>query len=51
MKRRVLVIGCLALGACAGVLGLSRSAPQLFPHRAHATAGVACTRCHTVFKD
>jgi hypothetical protein len=47
MKRRLLVIGCLVLGACAGVLGLSRSAPQSFPHRAHATAGVACTRCHT----
>ena len=47
MKRRLLVAGCLLLGACAGVLGLSRSAPQPFPHRAHATAGVACTRCHT----
>jgi hypothetical protein len=47
MNRRALVAGCLVLGACAGVLGLSRSTPQPFPHRAHATAGVACTRCHS----
>jgi predicted CXXCH cytochrome family protein len=47
MKRRMLALGCIVLGACAGVLGLSRRAPQSFPHRAHVTAGVACTRCHT----
>ena len=46
MKRRVLLAACLVLSACAGVLGLSRRGPQPFPHRAHATAGVACTKCH-----
>ncbi|HET7503489.1 MAG TPA: hypothetical protein VFK02_20850 [Kofleriaceae bacterium] len=34
------------LVACAGVLGLRRSGPQAFPHRAHVVAGVSCTRCH-----
>ena len=42
-----LVIACVVLAACAGVLGLSRSTPRAFPHRAHAIAGVACTKCHT----
>ena len=45
MKRAVSV-AWLALAACAGVLGLQRTGPQPFPHRKHATAGVACTRCH-----
>jgi hypothetical protein len=44
--RRALVIACLAITACAGILGLSGSGPRPFPHRAHATAGVTCTRCH-----
>jgi predicted CXXCH cytochrome family protein len=38
---------CIALAACAGVLGLRRTAPGSFPHRAHVVAGVSCTRCHT----
>jgi hypothetical protein len=42
----VLVVACLAITACAGILGLSGSGPQPFPHRAHAIAGVTCTRCH-----
>jgi len=37
---------CLVLAACAGILGLRRPAPKGFPHRAHVTAGVSCTRCH-----
>jgi len=41
------LLACLLLTACAGVLGLTRSGPQPFPHRKHATAGVTCTRCHT----
>ncbi len=46
MSGRWLVLACLTLAACAGVLGLVRTGPQAFPHRAHATAGVSCTRCH-----
>ncbi|MBV8758795.1 MAG: hypothetical protein JO257_16020 [Deltaproteobacteria bacterium] len=37
---------CVLLAACAGVLGLSRSSPHAFPHRAHVVAGVTCTQCH-----
>jgi hypothetical protein len=37
---------CIALVACAGVLGLRRDAREAFPHRAHVLAGVTCTRCH-----
>jgi hypothetical protein len=37
---------CLALAACAGILGLARGGPQAFPHRKHAAAGVTCTQCH-----
>lgn len=36
----------VALVACAGVLGLKRGASEVFPHRAHVTKGVSCTRCH-----
>ena len=43
---RVAVLALVGLAACAGVLGLARSGPQPFPHRKHAIAGVACTRCH-----
>ena len=45
MKRVALVV-VVALAACAGVLGLTRSEPRPFPHRAHVIAGVTCTRCH-----
>jgi hypothetical protein len=41
-----LAIALCALAACAGVLGLTHDGPQPFPHRKHALAGVACTRCH-----
>ncbi len=51
MRRRVVGYGAIvaiaALAACAGVLGLRRTAPpESFPHRAHVVAGVSCTRCH-----
>ena len=46
MKRAFVIAVCSAFAACAGVLGLSRSGPQAFPHRAHAIAGVPCTSCH-----
>jgi hypothetical protein len=45
--KRVVVALVIVLGACAGVLGLSKSGPQAFPHRKHVIAGVACTKCHT----
>lgn len=45
MTRIALVLAFLS--ACAGILGYARSGvPQAFPHRAHVTAGVACTTCH-----
>lgn len=45
MKRVAVVI--VLLTACAGVLGLTKSGPQPFPHRKHVVAGVTCTECHT----
>lgn len=44
--RWLVAVGCLAIVACAGVLGLRRDGAQPFPHRKHAIAGVPCTRCH-----
>lgn len=46
MKRGLAVLIVVALAACAGVLGLRRSGPNAFPHRAHVVAGISCTRCH-----
>ncbi len=46
MKRAIVLYAIVGLAACASVLGLTRSGPQAFPHRAHAVAGVPCTRCH-----
>jgi hypothetical protein len=46
MKRIVIALVIIVLGACAGVLGLSKSGPQPFPHRKHVIAGVTCTKCH-----
>jgi hypothetical protein len=46
VKLRLAVLA-IALGACAGVLGLRKPATSgLFPHRAHVVAGVSCVRCH-----
>jgi hypothetical protein len=50
MKRVVLAVIALVIvlvGACAGILGFTRSSPTAFPHRKHVLAGVPCTRCHT----
>jgi hypothetical protein len=44
--KRIVVVALLVLGACAGVLGLTRRGPQAFPHRRHVLAGVTCTSCH-----
>lgn len=47
MKRTALLIACVALAACAGILGLrDRKRDATFPHRPHAIAGVTCTKCH-----
>jgi hypothetical protein len=40
------LIAAAGLVACAGVLGLRKSGPPAFPHRAHVLAGVACVSCH-----
>jgi len=45
-KAGAFLLGVVALAACAGILGLRKNGPQLFPHRKHVLAGVACTRCH-----
>ena len=46
MRRALVIFALVALAACAGVLGLRKSGPQAFPHRAHVLKGVACTDCH-----
>jgi hypothetical protein len=48
MTRRVAAWIAVAavVAACAGVLGLRTRAEPKFAHRAHVTAGVACTTCH-----
>lgn len=45
--KRIAIALVVLLAACAGILGLTRSAPREFPHRKHAIAGVPCTLCHT----
>jgi hypothetical protein len=44
--KRAAIVLALVLAACAGILGLRPDGPRPFPHRAHALAGVTCTRCH-----
>jgi len=44
--RRIAVVITILLAACAGILGLTGSAPQAFPHRKHALIGIPCTQCH-----
>jgi len=46
VKQRALVVVCVALAACAGVLGLRKNQPEAFPHRKHVLSGIACTKCH-----
>ncbi len=42
----------IALGACAGILGLKkRDASRPFEHRAHTTAGINCLTCHAPVKQ
>lgn len=42
----ILLTGLLSSGACATVLGIRPPERVAFPHRAHVTEGVACTKCH-----
>ncbi|TMQ13141.1 MAG: hypothetical protein E6J90_12075 [Deltaproteobacteria bacterium] len=51
LRRITTSIALCGLVACAGVLGLTRSGPRSFPHRAHAVAGVSCMRCHPTIQD
>ncbi|MCA9551854.1 MAG: cytochrome c3 family protein [Myxococcales bacterium] len=48
--RRALILALLLLlgtgAACATVLGIKPPGRAVFPHRAHVTKGIACTRCH-----
>lgn len=46
MKRPLVVLACLGLAACAGILGFKTAARDRFPHRVHVLKGVSCTRCH-----
>jgi len=48
MKRTVLLVMCVVLSACAGVLGIKpRRDDHPFEHRAHALRGIGCTSCHS----
>ncbi len=43
----LVMVLCLALAACASVLGLGRTSPSRpFEHRAHVDKGVSCVQCH-----
>jgi hypothetical protein len=47
MRRRILwLLAVLALGACAGVLGLKARREMPFAHRSHVRAGISCLKCH-----
>jgi hypothetical protein len=47
VKVRALVLAAVvAVGACAGVLGLRGKRTQSFAHRTHVRAGVSCLTCH-----
>lgn len=47
-RRPLMIVAVVAIGACAGVLGL-RPTPkaQGFEHRAHVYKGIQCVECHT----
>ncbi len=44
--KTILLAGLLTSGACATVLGIREPGRTAFPHRAHVTEGIACTKCH-----
>jgi predicted CXXCH cytochrome family protein len=43
----ILLVVCVALGACAGVLGIRPAPAHPFEHRAHVSKGINCLDCHT----
>jgi hypothetical protein len=45
--RSALLVGSLALVACAGLLGIRNGTQRPFEHHAHVNRGIACTTCHT----
>jgi Cytochrome c7 and related cytochrome c len=45
-RRWIALLAACGLAACAGVLGLRRGVPAVFPHRAHVLAGIGCASCH-----
>ena len=49
LVRLAVLVMCLALAACAGLLGLKPKATGMHPfeHRAHLPKGVSCLECHT----
>lgn len=44
--RALALLAVLAIGACAGLLGLRPHRDPVFPHRAHVRAGTSCLTCH-----
>ena len=44
--KRWIVLACVGLAACAGILGYKQQTRDTFPHRAHVIRGISCTRCH-----
>lgn len=46
MRRALITLACLALAACAGILGFKKKSTE-FSHRTHVLVGASCTDCHT----
>src|SRR5260370_31426011 len=43
----VLLVLCITVAACAGVLGVRKAPSHPFEHRAHVSKGINCVVCHT----
>jgi predicted CXXCH cytochrome family protein len=43
----LLLLACILLAACAGVLGIRKTPSHPFEHRAHVSKGINCLECHT----
>jgi hypothetical protein len=44
--KRWILVACVGLVACAGILGYKQQARDVFPHRVHVVKGISCMRCH-----